>query len=166
MSGACQISLVDKSAIVALWNSTDQKASNIWNRTENVHTQSVEKDRAILPKVSLQKHPKANKGSCWCAKGSHQIFNVYCTWNLHHFLFIWWCSWQTVPAPLNSMLSFLDLIRSFFKFLVADTQLYKSLCPSISPSVGPSVENCENAHFRPCPPVRDWYWPCIRPCFL
>ena len=116
MSGACQISLVDKSAIVALWNSTDQKASNIWNRTENVHTQSVEKDRAILPKVSLQKHPKANKGSCWCAKGSHQIFNVYCTWNLHHFLFIWWCSWQTVPAPLNSMLSFLYLIRSFFKF--------------------------------------------------
>ena len=64
MSGACQISLVDKSAIVALWNSTDQKASNIWNRTENVHTQSVEKDRAILPKVSLQKHPKANEGSC------------------------------------------------------------------------------------------------------
>ena len=19
-------------------------------------------------------------------------------------------------------------------------------------------------HFRPCLPVRDWYWPCIRPC--
>ena len=42
--------------------------------------------------------------------------------------------------------------------LFADTQLYKRLCPSIGPSVGPSVrddliENCENAHFRPCPLV-------------
>ena len=45
------------------------------------------------------------------------------------------------------------------KFLVADTQLYKSLCPSVRPSVGWSVrvEKCENAHFSPCPPVRNWY---------
>ena len=55
-------------------------------------------------------------------------------------------------------------------FLVADTQLYKRLCPSVGPSVSPSVRNhrvkkWENAHFRPCPPVRDWYWPCIRPCY-
>ena len=55
-------------------------------------------------------------------------------------------------------------------FLVADTQLYKRLCPSVGPSVSPSVRNhrvkkWENAHFRPCPPVRNW-WPCIRPCFL
>ena len=42
---------------------------------------------------------------------------------------------------------------------------------SVGPSVGPSVRGdrvgkCENAHFRPCPPVRNWYWPCIRPCFF
>ena len=27
----------------------------------------------------------------------------------------------------------------FYQFLVADTQLYKRLCPSVGPSVGPSV---------------------------
>ena len=48
--------------------------------------------------------------------------------------------------------------QTFFSFLAADTQLYNRLCPSIGPSVGPSVrddliENCENAHFRPCPLV-------------
>ena len=60
-----------------------------------------------------------------------------------------------------------------FVFLVADTQLYKRLCPFVGTSVGPSVRwsvrgdrvgKCENAHFRPCPPVRNWYLPCIRPC--
>ena len=58
-------------------------------------------------------------------------------------------------------------------FLVADKRLYKRLCPSVRPSVGwlvgwlvrhARVEKWENTHFRPCPPVRDWYWPCIRPC--
>ena len=58
-------------------------------------------------------------------------------------------------------------------FLVADKRLYKRLCLSVRPSVGrlvgwsvrgDRVGKCENAHFRPCPPVRDWYWPCIRPC--
>ena len=54
-------------------------------------------------------------------------------------------------------------------FLVKDTQLYKRLCPYVGWLVGPSVcyarvEKWENAHFRPCPPVRNW-WPCIRPCF-
>ena len=59
-------------------------------------------------------------------------------------------------------------------FLVADTQLYKRLCPSVGRSVGWSVgwlvrrddrvKKWENAHFHPCPPVRNW-WPCIRPCF-
>ena len=44
--------------------------------------------------------------------------------------------------------------------LVADTQLYKRLCSSVHRSVGPSVRHgdrvgmCENAHFRPCPPVQ------------
>ena len=61
---------------------------------------------------------------------------------------------------------FLDLLPRFcffFIFFVADTQLYKSLCPSVGPSVRQSVrpsarvEKCENAHFRPCPPVRNWY---------
>ena len=38
---------------------------------------------------------------------------------------------------------------------------------SVGPSIGPSarVEKWENAHFRPCPPVRNW-WPCIRPCYF
>ena len=41
--------------------------------------------------------------------------------------------------------------------------------PSVGPSVGPSVRDdrvgkCEMVHFRPCPPVRNWYWSCIRPC--
>ena len=55
-------------------------------------------------------------------------------------------------------------------FLAADKRHYKRLCPSFGRSVGWSVEvielrKCEDAHFRPCPPVRDWYWPCIQPCF-
>ena len=58
-----------------------------------------------------------------------------------------------------------------YLFLMAYTQLYKSLCPSGGPSicqfVGPwaLVQKCENAHFRPCPPICNWYWLCIRPCF-
>ena len=65
---------------------------------------------------------------------------------------------------------FFPLFTTIFLYLlVADTQLYKRLCPSVCPSVGwlvrgDRVGKCENAHFRPCPPVRDWYWPCIRPC--
>ena len=35
--------------------------------------------------------------------------------------------------------------------------------------VHPTVRNAQvkkwkNMHFRPCLPVCDWYWPCIRPC--
>ena len=103
MSGACQISLVDKSAIVALWSSTDQRASKVWSRTENVHTEGVEKDRAILPKVSLRKLAKANEGSCWCARGSHQVFNVYFTRNSHHLLNKLTLSkrWQTFDLDSN-----------------------------------------------------------------
>ena len=52
-------------------------------------------------------------------------------------------------------------------FLVADTQLFKRLCPSVHRSVRPSarVEKWVNAHIRPCPPVCNW-WQCIRPCFF
>ena len=58
-----------------------------------------------------------------------------------------------------------ELRNSTFSFLVADTQLYKRLCPSVGPSVRHArVEKWENAHFRPCPTVRNW-WPCIRPGF-
>ena len=32
-----------------------------------------------------------------------------------------------------------------------------------SPS-GSLPKKWKNMHFRPCPPIRDWYWPCIRPC--
>ena len=62
------------------------------------------------------------------------------------------------------------LLQLYLLFLVADTQLYKRPCPSVRWSVGwlvrhgDRVEKCENAHFCPCPPVRNWYWPCIRPC--
>merc|ERR1711942_502055 len=67
--------------------------------------------------------------------------------------------------------------RLLLLFLVADTQLYKRLCPSVGRlvgrlvgrSVGWSIEVIEslweNAHIRPCPPVRNW-WPCIWPCFF
>ena len=61
----------------------------------------------------------------------------------------------------------------FFRpsFLVADTQLYKRLCPSVRQSIRPSVhqsarvEKWGNAHIRPCPPVRNWR-PCIRPYYF
>ena len=61
---------------------------------------------------------------------------------------------------------------SVVTFLVADTQLYKRLCPSVRRSVrrsvrhGDRVGKCGNALFCSCPPVRNWYWPRIRPCFL
>ena len=52
------------------------------------------------------------------------------------------------------------IVKCFVSFLVADTQVYKRLCPSVSWSVGRSVrharvEKWENAYFRPCPPVRN-----------
>ena len=65
-------------------------------------------------------------------------------------------------------------LGDLFFFLVADTQLYKRLCPSVRRSVGwlvgrsvhhARVEKWENTHFRPCPPIRNW-WPCIRPCSI
>ena len=61
-------------------------------------------------------------------------------------------------------------------FLVADTQLYKRLCPSVHWSVGRLVgwlvgpsrssRKVGKHAFPPLPPVRNWYWPCIRPCFI
>ena len=72
----------------------------------------------------------------------------------------------------NKMLGFfLNNCQTFLihTFLVADKRLYKRLCPSVRRLVGRSVrehesKSGENMHFRPCPPVRDWYWPCIRLC--
>ena len=66
----------------------------------------------------------------------------------------------------NRLKSFIWLQSGNSSFLVADTQLYKSLCPSVGPSVHlwTRVEKCENAHFHSCPPIRNWYWPWIRPC--
>ena len=46
--------------------------------------------------------------------------------------------------------------------------LSEALCvpPSVRASVGNDrVRKCENAHFQPCPPVRDWYWSCSRSCY-
>ena len=52
--------------------------------------------------------------------------------------------------------------------LVECYKLYTSLslCCQVGWSVRHArVEKWENAHFRPCPPVRNW-WPCIRPCLI
>ena len=78
--------------------------------------------------------------------------------------------WLTVPRRMSkrfaASICFFPPARKLMIstfFLVADTQLYKRLCPSVRPSVrGHWVEKWENAHFHPCPPVRNWYWPCIR----
>ena len=82
------------------------------------------------------------------------------------------CPPALLPLPSQATNYWLFIRPS--TFLVADTQLYKSLCPSVRPSIRPSglrsirpsarVEKWVNAHIRPCPPVRNWYWPCIRPC--
>ena len=69
-----------------LWSSTDQKSKQCLKQTENVNTQGVEKDRAILPEVSPRKHDKANEGSCWCTRGLHQMFNVYLTGTFNYLL--------------------------------------------------------------------------------
>ena len=56
---------------------------------------------------------------------------------------------------------FLFFVAFFFTFPCSLKYLRiqrRSVC-------GDWVGKCENAHFQPCPPVRDWYWPCIRPCF-
>ena len=60
-------------------------------------------------------------------------------------------------------------------FLVADTQLYKRLCPYIPRSISTSrkvgkqafknIFSCGQLHFRPCPSIRNW-WPYIQPCFF
>ena len=49
-----------------------------------------------------------------------------------------------------------DILWALLPFLVADTQLYKRLCPSVCRSVRPLVHNdrvkkWENGHFCPCP---------------
>ena len=61
------------------------------------------------------------------------------------------------------------LIRACF-LLRTRNSLRGFVRPLVRRSVGPSVCNdrvgkCEKAHFRPCPPVRNW-WPCIQPYSL
>ena len=55
----------------------------------------------------------------------------------------WSCDLKYGPCPpardFGSRVSRLVLIFFNFFFLVADTQLYKRICPSVSPSVGPLV---------------------------
>ena len=69
--------------------------------------------------------------------------------------------------PLPTRTQFGELYTYPALFLVADERLYKRLCPSVGPSVCRSVRHArvENMHFHPCPPVRDWCWPCIWPYF-
>ena len=77
---------------------------------------------------------------------------------------------NSLATSVGPCLLHLTTIWKVNEFLVADTQLYKRLCPSIGPSVRPSVgpsarvEKWENAHNHPCQPVCNW-WPCIWPCF-
>ena len=80
-------------------------------------------------------------------------------------------NFTVILISLLYLANFLSNKTANIIFLVADTQLYKRLCPSVGWSVGRAVrrgdrvEKWENTHFRPCPPIRNW-WPCIRPCFL
>ena len=37
-----------------------------------------------------------------------------------------------------------------------------SVCPSLGHA---RVEKWKNTHIRPCPPIHDWYWSGIQPCF-
>ena len=97
MSGTCQISFVDKSAIVALWSSTDQRGNNVWSRTENVHTQGVEKDHAIIPKLTLQNHAKANEGSSQCPK-DHTNYSIYI---LPRICILYWINWLSLKKVTN-----------------------------------------------------------------
>ena len=79
----------------------------------------------------------------------------------------------------SQLWAYSKVIQNILVYLSADLAVFcvnARLCPSVRPSVrwsvGPSVrrwgrvEKWKNQRFRPCPPVRDWYWPCIRPCFL
>ena len=76
------------------------------------------------------------------------------TWIDVRFLYQW-----------SVRISVFPLVITCLRFLVADWRLYKRLCPSVAPLVRViEFRKCENAQYRPCPPVRDWYWPCIRPC--
>ena len=67
------------------------------------------------------------------------------------------------------MIEFHGALHMFFSRVHATLHPALSVRRLVGWLVGPSVrhaqvDNGENAHFRPCPPVRNW-WPCIRPCF-
>ena len=66
-------------------------------------------------------------------------------------------------APMAFFLLFNFVSYFFFLFSCGHATLSEAL--TVRPSVrNARVEKWENAHFRPCPPVRNW-WLCIRPCF-
>ena len=122
----------------------------------------------FLSRSRLRIEPRAK----WPSRGFKQGIYHNVMWQEIVYLFSPIC----YSAILSIYFSLSIVSDGIFFFLVADTQLYNSLCPSVGPSVrrsvGPlvrplvrndRVEKWENAHFRPCPPVRNW-WPCIRPC--
>ena len=110
--------------------------------------------------------PCIPQGSTNCFAPRKKMFSSYTILLNMHMNFT---SIHPIYSLSSFTISFLSFYVFFFSlFLVADMQLYKRLCPSVGPLVGPlvrhaRVEKWENAHFRPCPPVRNW-WPCIRPC--
>ena len=110
----------------------------------------------------------------WCRNAVNDwVVTLLLTWFYFNLLFL--CLFFSWFNSISFLFYFLWFnLKSFdsnmlysppciFFFIVADTL-------SVRRSVGQFVRNhrvkkWENAHFRPCPPVRNW-WPCIRPCFL
>ena len=117
---------------------------------------------------TLSKNLRDRKALCQCPSVSlTDSLYPYLSQSFLQFLFL--CMSLSFSVSISN-----PSLCSLSLFLVADTQLHKRLCPSVGRSVGQlvgrlvrrgdRVEKWENAHFRPCPPVRNW-WPCLRPCF-
>ena len=62
MGRASQISLVDRVLVVSNEAASKQRASDVCCGTEKDRPQSLEKDLAILPQISLRKYAEANEG--------------------------------------------------------------------------------------------------------
>ena len=97
---------------------------------------------------------------------THYFYNVthfFQTWNLAQSdILPKWFSWK---KKIVSILALVQILADVIQKAQANSIV---VCPSVRLFVGPSVHNDqvgnrENAHFCPCPPVRNW-WPCIWPC--
>ena len=72
---------------------------------------------------------------------------------------VWGCGWGEaggwMPLPTRPQ-RYCDPASLVFMFLVADTQLYKRLCPSVRWSVGPSVRPSVRPSIRHGDRVEKW----------